>query len=95
MDVLNYKTARSDKDERHICPLQLGLIERCVQIWSLPDEVIFSPFAGICSEGVGAIRQGRKFVGIELKPEYFRDGKAHLKRAEKQLAVKETPLFAH
>jgi DNA modification methylase len=95
MDVLNYKTARSDKDERHICPLQLGLIQRCVQIWSLPGEVVFSPFAGICSEGVGAIRERRKFVGIELKPEYFRDGKTHLKRAEKQLAVKETPLFVH
>lgn len=71
MDVLNYKTSRGDKDERHICPLQLGIIERCVHIWSLPDEIVLSPFAGIGSEGVGALKLGRKFLGIELKREYF------------------------
>lgn len=86
MDVLNYRTARSDKDERHICPLQLGLIERAVQIWSLPGEVVYSPFAGIGSEGVGALRQGRKFLGSELKPEYFRDARKNLAAAEKAVA---------
>lgn len=70
-DVLNKKLARGESDERHICPLQLGLIERCVSIWSLPGEVVMSPFAGIGSEGVGAIRHGRKFLGIELKREYY------------------------
>jgi DNA modification methylase len=94
MDVLNYRTAKTDRDERHICPLQLGLIERCVQIWSLPGEVVFSPFAGIGSEGVGAIRQHRKFIGIELKPEYFRDAKTNLKKAEKLLSKVDMPLFA-
>lgn len=84
MDVLNYRTAKGDRDERHICPLQLGLIERCVQIWSLPDEVVFSPFAGIGSEGVGALRQGRKFVGIELKAEYFQHAKRNLENAERR-----------
>ena len=65
------EVARGDSDERHICPLQLGLIRRAVAIWSLPNEVVFSPFAGVGSEGVGAIDIGRKFVGIELKPEYY------------------------
>jgi len=70
-DVLNFKMARSENDERHICPLQLGLIERAVDLWTLPGDVVLSPFAGIGSEGVGAMRVGRKFIGIELKPEYF------------------------
>lgn len=83
MDVLNYRTARGDKDERHICPLQLGVIERAVELWSMPGEVVLSPFAGICSEGAGAIRRGRKFVGIELKAEYVRDGIEHLEAATK------------
>lgn len=94
MNVLNYRTAKTEKDERHICPLQLDLIERCVQIWSLPGEVVYSPFAGICSEGVGAMRQHRKFIGSELKPEYFRDGKTNLKKTEKAMLRIETPLFA-
>lgn len=94
MDVLNYKHSRSDKDERHICPLQLGLIERCVHIWSLPGEIVFSPFAGIGSEGVAAIRQGRKFVGVELKPEYFRDAKKNLNRAKRNAVCDDMPLFS-
>ena len=77
-DVLNKKLARGDSDERHICPLQLGLIRRAVAIWSLPNEVVFSPFAGIGSEGVGAIDIGRKFVGIELKPEYYEQAIVYL-----------------
>lgn len=85
MDVLNYRTARGEKDERHICPLQLGLIDRCVHIWSLPDEVVFSPFAGIGSEGVSALRLGRKFLGCELKPEYFRQAEANLAKTEKAI----------
>jgi DNA modification methylase len=93
MDVLNYRHAKSDKDERHICPLQLGLIERCVHIWSLPGEVVFSPFAGIGSEGVGAIRQGRRFVGVELKAEYFREAKKNLRKASKRRKTVELPLF--
>lgn len=70
-NVLNFKMARGDKDERHICPLQLDVIARCVQIWTLPEDLVLSPFAGIGSEGVGAIREGRRFVGIELKDIYF------------------------
>ncbi len=81
-DVLNgYRNATGSRDERHICPLQLGLIERAVHIWSNPGDTVYSPFSGIGSEGVGAIRRGRKFIGSELKPEYFKQSISHLDRA--------------
>lgn len=84
VDVLNnYREAGSDNDVKHICPLQLGLIERAVHIWSDDCDVVLSPFAGIGSEGVGAIRQRRKFCGFELKPEYFDAACANLRKAEK------------
>ncbi len=81
-DTLNVAVARSEKDERHICPLQLGTIERCISLWSNPGEVILSPFAGIGSEGYEAIRLGRIFVGIELKPEYAAVAVKNLQTAE-------------
>ncbi len=84
-DVLNFKMARSEGDERHIAPLQLGLIERAVDIWSMPGDVVLSPFAGIGSEGVGAMRVGRKFVGIELKKEYFQWACQFLNAEESEL----------
>lgn len=94
-DVLNFKLATSEKDARHICPLQLGLIERAVEIWSLPGDVVFSPFAGVGSEGVGALRAGRKFIGIELKPEYVDTAVMFLEEEEKKLenAGREVTLF--
>lgn len=70
-DVLNYRAGTAPDDERHICPLQLGLIRRAVQLWTNPNDVVLSPFAGIGSEGVGSIREGRRFVGFELKESYF------------------------
>lgn len=70
-DVLNVSAAREAEDERHLCPLQLGVIERCVKLWTNPGEVVFSPFGGIGSEGVGALRYGREFLGIELKRSYW------------------------
>jgi DNA modification methylase len=70
-DTLQYSTARAADDEKHICPLQLGTIERCVKLYSNPGEMILSPFMGIGSEGYVARRLGRRFVGIELKPSYF------------------------
>ena len=69
-DTLQVVEARADEDERHICPLQLGTIERCIRLWSNPGELVCSPFAGIGSEGYEAIRLGRRFIGIELKPSY-------------------------
>lgn len=70
-DTLNTAVAKENKDERHICPLQLGTIERCVRLWSNKGETVFSPFMGIGSEGYESIRLGRKFIGIELKKNYF------------------------
>lgn len=70
--VLNVHMARANGDEKHMCPLQLDVIERACVLWSNPGEVVFTPFAGIGSELVGALTLGRKAVGVELKPEYFR-----------------------
>ncbi len=81
-DTLQYTTARSEDDERHICPLQLGTIERCIRLWSNPGETVLSPFAGIGSEGYVAIKHGRRFVGIELKPEYWRMAVKNVRAAE-------------
>jgi DNA modification methylase/superfamily II DNA or RNA helicase len=83
-DTLNVQEARSKDDERHICPLQLGTIERCVRLWSNPGETILSPFAGIGSEGHEAVKNGRKFRGVELKPEYFNVAVHNLRRAERE-----------
>lgn len=69
---LGSRHAAAADDERHLCPLQLPVIERAVRLWSNPGEVVLSPFAGIGSEGVGALRLARRFVGVELKPDYFR-----------------------
>jgi DNA modification methylase len=69
-DTLNVRDARSDDDDRHICPLQIGTIERCVRLWSNPGDTVLSPFAGIGSEGVVAVQHGRRFIGCELKPLY-------------------------
>jgi DNA modification methylase len=69
-DTLHVAEARGDDDERHICPLQLGTIERCIRLWSNPGEIVLSPFAGIGSEGYEAVRLGRRFIGYELKPQY-------------------------
>mgnify|MGYP001613266804 FL=1 len=71
-DTLNFTVARENSDERHICPLQLGTIERCIRLWSNPGELVLSPFMGIGSEGYVALKFDRRFVGIELKESYFR-----------------------
>ena len=80
--TLNAAAGRSEADERHICPLQLPLIERCVRLWSNKGDTILSPFGGIGSEGFVSIQQGRKFIGCELKPSYWATGVENLKRAE-------------
>lgn len=69
--TLSKGEARSEDDEKHICPLQLDVIDRCVRLWSNPGEIVLSPFAGIGSEGYQSLLLNRKFVGIELKREYF------------------------
>jgi DNA modification methylase len=90
-NTLQYTTARDEEDERHICPLQLDVIERCIQLWSNLGDVVLSPFAGIGSEGHVAIKTGRKFVGVELKPSYYRIACQNLRAAEDSL--KEQRLF--
>ena len=84
-DVLNVAEGRSDKDERHICPLQLGVIDRCVKVWSNPGDTVYSPFAGIGSEGVVALKNGRQFVGCELKYEYWKTAQLNLARYANQI----------
>jgi hypothetical protein len=71
-NTLNVRVARDAEDERHICPLQLDFIERVIRLWSNPGETVFSPFAGIGSEPYTAIKLGRRGLGIELKPSYWR-----------------------
>lgn len=80
-DTLNVAEGRESDDERHICPLQLGTIERCVRLWSNPGETVLSPFAGIGSEGYVSLKHGRRFVGVELKASYYRAAIRNLKRA--------------
>jgi len=69
--TLNKLPARDENDEKHMCPLQLDVIERCIHLWTNPGDLIFSPFTGIGSEGYCAVRMGRRFVGTELKPQYW------------------------
>lgn len=86
-DVLNVAVARDDRDERHIAPLQLGVIERAVKLWSNPGDLVFSPFAGIGSEGYVALKHARRFVGVELKDSYYRTACRNLESAEGQLSL--------
>jgi DNA modification methylase len=80
-NVLNGRQARGDQDERHICPLQLDVIERCITLYSNPGDVVLDPFNGIGSTGYQAVKMGRKYMGIELKPEYARQAAKFLERA--------------
>jgi len=82
--VLNGEGAREHQDERHICPLQLDVIERAVILWSNPGDLVYSPFAGIGSEGYESLKLGRRFVGSELKKTYFDQACTHLKNAKSQ-----------
>jgi DNA modification methylase len=84
-NTLNVAVARENNDERHICPLQLGLIERCIRLWSNPGETVLSPFMGIGSEGYEAILLGRKFIGVELKDSYYRTAIKNLAAAHAEV----------
>ena len=86
-DTLNTRVARDSADERHICPLQLPLIERCVRLWSNVGETVLSPFAGIGSEGVVSVKHNRRFIGCELKPSYWKTACDNLQTAEGQLEI--------
>ncbi len=85
-DVLSHRAARAEQDERHISPLQLTVIRRCIDLWSNPDDVVYSPFAGIGSELYCAVQMGRKAIGAELKESYWRQAVANLTAAEAESA---------
>lgn len=70
-NVLNVRAAKDPKDEKHLCPLQLDLIERAIRLWSNEGDAVLSPFMGIGSEGWGALKSNRKFIGFELKASYY------------------------
>lgn len=82
-NTLNVAVAREDADEKHLCPLQLDLIERCLVMWSNKGDVVLSPFMGIGSEGVMSLRHKRKFVGVELKEAYWRQAVKHMENEER------------
>ncbi len=86
-NTLNVRAARDAADERHICPLQLDFIERVIRLWSNPGELVFTPFAGIGSEVVTAIRLGRRGLGIELKPSYWRTAVANCRDVEHETSL--------
>jgi superfamily II DNA or RNA helicase len=81
-DTLQYRSARANDDERHICPLQLEVIRRGLQLWSNPGDLVLSPFAGIGSEGYVSLQMQRRFVGFELKPSYFNCAAKNLQSVE-------------
>ena len=90
-DTLQYTTARDKNDEKHVAPLQLGTIERCVKLYSNPGETVLTPFLGIGSEAYTAVKLGRKAIGIELKESYYKIAVKNLQNIESQ--VKQKDLF--
>ncbi len=92
-DTLNVSEGRGEDDTKHICPLQLGVIDRLVRLYSNPGEIVFSPFTGIGSEGYTAVKRGRRFYGCEIKDEYHAAAKRNLVRAESIAAEQDRTLF--
>jgi DNA modification methylase len=89
-DTLQYESARDHEDERHICPLQVEVARRGITLWSAPDDVVLSPFAGIGTEVHEAVRLGRQGLGVELKPSYFKQACANLSNLEAQSGLFDT-----
>lgn len=92
-DTLNTAEGKGQNDTKHICPLQLGVIRRLIKLYSNPDELVFSPFCGIGSEGYEALKLGRRFLGCEIKPEYIAAAKKNLCKAAALSENKELSLF--
>ena len=90
-DTLNRNGAREEQDEKHICPLQLPVIERGVELWSNPGDIVLDPFDGIGSTGYQAIKMGRRHVGVELKGSYYAMAAENLKRAEEEWKAAQNP----
>jgi len=79
--LLPFDEAKENDEEKHVCPLQLDVIERCLVLWSNPGDNILTPFMGVGSEAYGAVINGRKAMGIELKPTYYRQAVKNLEYA--------------
>lgn len=92
--VLPYREAREPEDEKHVHPLQLDVIERCVQLWSNPDDVVLTPFMGVGSEAYGAALLGRRAIGVELKQSYYRQALKNVARAERDALAQDNDLLA-
>lgn len=90
-NTLNRNGAREEQDEKHIAPLQLQVIERGVELWSNPDDVVLDPFDGIGSTGYQAVKMGRRHIGIELKGSYFKMASDNLKLAEEEYKAAQNP----
>ena len=91
-DTLQYRSAREEHDERHICPLQLQVIQRGIELWTNPGDIVLTPFMGIGSEAYMAVKMGRRAVGVELKDSYYRQAAANVKEA---LNNQQTDLFEY
>lgn len=89
--TLNFRAARDEKDEKHLCPMSLDIIDRAIWLWSKKTEVVLDPFSGVFSTGYCAIVAERRFIGFELKPSYFNAGLSNMRAAEE--ASKEGKLF--
>lgn len=85
-NTLNERVARENEDERHLCPLQLDFIERCVRLWSNPGETVLTPFAGIASEVYQSVKLGRRGIGIELKPSYWRTAVDNMRALDEEMS---------
>ena len=85
-NTLQKKSARAEKDEKHICPLQLDVIQRCIELWSNPGDIVFDPFAGIGSVPYMALKLGRRGLGIELKESYYNQAVLNCQNAEQDMA---------
>ena len=83
-DTLNVKMARDNRDERHLCPIQLPIVERCIELYTNPGDIVFSPFGGVMSEPYVAAKMGRKGIAIELKESYFNAGVENIKMLENE-----------
>lgn len=86
-NTLNARIARDSDDERHLTPLQLDFIERCVRLYSNPGEVVFTAFGGVGSELYVAVKLGRKAIGVELKPSYWRTGVEYLRELDREMTA--------
>lgn len=92
-NTLNAREGREEADEAHLCPMALDMIRRGLELWSNPGDIVLSPFAGIGSEGYVSIEMGRRFIGAELKPSYFREAVKNIASAAPNASGKQTSIF--